>query len=328
MVTKQALLKENALLRKRLFIMTNIRASAFSSVQEKEEAVKEFLERYPEFTFYEVCPVIKLNKGTYFHYINDKVPKKQNIIKDETLLPEIKRIFVDSGGVYGHRKILAVLRQEGFKTSEAKISSLMKKLGLQAPKGKKARKAPEPGKNVFLHNFLGRNFVQSAPNKAWVSDFMEIRIGGAKFYLCVILDLFARFVVGWRVAPKRSASLALGTFKDAFESRGEPSGLLFHSDQGAEYTSYEFRSTLRALGIKQSFSNPGVPYDNAVMESFYSVLRREEINRNSPEYGNYKGVKEHLARYFEFYNHRRVHKALGYRTPNAVEIEFFEAKKG
>ncbi len=99
---------------------------------------------------------------------------------------------------------------------------------------------------------------------------------------------------------------------------------MFHSDQGAEFTSYEFKSTLRVLGVTQSFSNPENPYDNAVIESFFSSFKREEIYRN--DYENYAGLKESIAKYMYFYNEKRPHKTLKYKTPNQYEIDYLQSK--
>lgn len=131
------------------------------------------------------------------------------------------------------------------------------------------------------------------------------------------MDLFSRRVVGWRVSLKSDANLAVLTFKDAYTSRGEPKLELFHSDQGSQYTSFEFRSTLRALNVKQSFSNPGTPHDNAVMESFYSIIKREEIYRR--QYKDYDDIKNSINEYIVFYNDRRSHKTLGYLSPTQYE---------
>src|SRR5574344_1388481 len=319
MIKKQKLINELNQFKRKIFIWETIGIGMNATVQEKELAVQSFLTSNKDYNFYEVCKTIHLNKGTYFHYINDKVEKKSNIIKDELLKPEIKSIFEESWHRYGHKKISVVLRSKGYVISEAKISRLMKELDLKVAINKQLRKAPEPGNNIFLHSLLGRRFIQQEPNAVWVSGILELNIHSSTFYLCALMDLFSRMIVAWRVAPKRSSHLALPTFKDAFENRNEPKDLLVNSDQGAEYTSYNFISTLRMLKVKQSFSNPGTPYDNAVMESFYSILRREEIHLHQPDYSDYDTLKKYMDEYMNFYNNKRIHKTLGYLTP--VEYE-------
>ena len=312
-------------LNKLIFIYQNINASVFSSIQEKEAAVKLFLEKYSDYTFYEVCRAIQLNKGTYYNFIHNKVERKQNLIIDDKLKIEIKKIYEETQGRIGTLKIKIELEKRGFKTSKQKVSKLLKDLGLKIVFAKHKRKAPESNKNVFYHNLLRRQFFQNKPNKVWISDFTEIKVEGARFYLCVIMDLFSRKIVGWRVSLKCDANLAVLTFKDAYTSRGEPKLELFHSDQGSQYTSFEFRSTLRALNIKQSFSNPGTPHDNAVMESFYSIIKREEIYRK--QYKDYDDIKNSINEYIVFYNDRRSHKTLGYISPTQYEDSYNPSKR-
>ena len=172
-------------------------------------------------------------------------------------------------------------------------------------------------KNIFRNNLLKKQFFQDKPNKVWVSDFTEIKINRARFYLCVIFDLFSRKVVAHRLSIRLNSNLALLTFKDAYQNRGEPNDLLFHSDQGSQYTSIEFSNTLKALKIKQSFSNPGNPYDNAVMESFFATLKREKVHRK--KYKDYGDLKESINKYIVFYNNVRPNKSLNYLTLTKFE---------
>lgn len=274
---------------------------------------------------YEVCRAINLNKGTYYNFIHNKVEKKQNIINDEILSKEIRKIFNETQGKVGKQKILVILQSRGYKTSKKKVSDLMNKMGLIVIFAKRYRRKVTPTTTrKYYKNKLNRNFTQTEPNKVWVSDFTEIKLAGAKFSLCVILDLFSRKVIAYRLSPKKDKYFAINTFKDAYVSRGEPKNLMFHSDQGAEFTSFEFKSTLRTLGVIQSFSKPGNPYDNAVMESFFSIIKREEIYRN--EYKDYGDLKESINRYIIFYNDKRPHKTLNYLTPNQYEFEYLQSK--
>ena len=194
----------------------------------------------------------------------------------------------------------------------------MKKMDLKIKNKKPNRRDKDTTpKNIFHNNLLKRHFFQNKPNKVWVSDFTEIKIGEAKFYLCAILDLFSRKIVAYRVSIKLDSSLCLLTFKDAYQSRGEPKDLLFHSDRGSQYTSLAFMDTLKALGVRQSFSDVGNPYDNAVMESFFATFKREEVHRK--KYKDYDDLKASIDKYMVFYNDVRPHKSLNYLTPTKFE---------
>ena len=171
----------------------------------------------------------------------------------------------------------------------------MKELELVVTYAKRRSTKPSQPKKTFIKNLLKRHFIQEVHNKVWVSDFTEIKIQGVPYYLCVILDLFSRKVVADRVNYQKNANLIINTFKDAFILRNEPNDLLFYSDQGGEFTSHKFQSLLRTLHVKQSVSMPGVQYDNAVMECFYSIIKREEIHKRN--YQDFDELKKHLRLY-------------------------------
>ena len=162
------------------------------------------------------------------------------------------------------------------------------------------RKGPSIDWQSSDANLLARQFSQPAPNVAWVSDITEFKTDAGTYYLCAILDLFSRRVIGARVSPHKDTSLVLSTFRDEFEARKHPPNLLFHSDRGSQYTAHEFRNLLRNCGVKQSFSAPGVPYDNAPMESFFASLKVEETHRFC--YAGMSDLTASLRDYIAFYN--------------------------
>lgn len=310
--------KEITKLKRAIYIWENIGIGMNSTTKEKEIATKQFLDKNSDYNFYQVCDVIGLNKGTYYHFINDKNNKTQYEINDEKLSIEIRNIYAETEGRIGSNKIKIILDSRNVKASLQKVRKLMKKMNLKVVMKKPNRRDKDTTpKNIFRNNLLKKQFFQDKPNKVWVSDFTEIKINRAKFYLCVILDLFSRRVVAYRLSIRLNSNLALLTFKDAYQNRGELNDLLFHSDQGAQYTSIEFMNTLKALKIKQSFSNPGNPYDNAVIESFFATLKREEVHRK--KYKDYDDLKESISKYIIFYNNVRPHKSLNYLTPTKFE---------
>ena len=140
-------------------------------------------------------------------------------------------------------------------------------------------------------------------------------------YVCIVIDLFSRRVLAHRTASEISSKIVWDTFEEAFERRKKPKGLTFHSDQGTQYTDYCFRSKLRELEVKQSFSNPGSPLDNAVAESFFACMKREELSHHS--YNTIKELDQAVSEYIEFYNSVRIHQRLGNITPIQAEKEFY-----
>ena len=160
------------------------------------------------------------------------------------------------------------------------------------------------------------------PNKVWCGDVTQVNINKNKFYICVILDLFSRKVISYKVSCKNNNSLTINTFKDAFEKRGRPSDLTFHSDQGANFTSNEYRGLLYVLKVKQSFSKRGTPYDNAAMESFFSNMKQDDLNSREFEY--FEELEPAVKEYIEYYNNFRPHRTLDNKTPNQFEEEYYK----
>lgn len=173
-------------------------------------------------------------------------------------------------------------------------------------------------------NVLQRQFQTDAPNRAWVSDVTCFKINGRYLYVCAILDLFSRKIIAHRISPRNSTYLITSTFRQAFQRRNAPQSLIFHSDQGAQYTSKTFRKLLRMNKVVQSFSKSGQPHDNAIMESFFASMKREELYRT-----HYKSEQQFIKSvdtYIEFYNTRRPHSTLNYKTPDLFE-KIYEDKK-
>lgn len=176
--------------------------------------------------------------------------------------------------------------------------------------------------NGECKNILSQNFNQSAPNKVWVSDFTYIKAAGRFYYLCVILDLFSRKVIAYKLSNKIDTKLAIDTVNLAVAARAKSKGIIFHTDRGSQYTATEFRKHLDNLNMIQSFSAKGHPYDNAVIECFFKYLKKEEINRKS--YNSFNELYLAVFQYiYGFYNSVRPHSHNNGLTPNQAELNFF-----
>ena len=149
-------------------------------------------------------------------------------------------------------------------------------------------------------NVLQQNFTVKQPNEVWVSDVTYFNHNGLVYYLCVIMDLFSRKIIAHKISKKHSTQLITKTFKAAYQLRTPQPGLIFHSDRGAPYTSYAFRELLYKNQIKQSLSRSGKPHDNAVSESFFSSLKREELYRR--KYRSERELYRYIDEYIDFYN--------------------------
>lgn len=174
-------------------------------------------------------------------------------------------------------------------------------------------------------NRLNQQFNVSNPDDVWVSDVTYFRLNGKNFYICAIIDLYARKVVAYKIGTKNSTQLVKSTFKTAYELRRPDNSLIFHTDRGSNYRSKSFCDYVKSLEVTQSFSRAYLPYDNSVMESFFSSLKREELYRT--KYRSEKELRTDVDKYMNFYNEKRPHAKNGYKTPAKKEAEYYERQK-
>ena len=163
---------------------------------------------------------------------------------------------------------------------------------------------------------LERQFTADHPNQIWVSDITYFKVNDHWVYLCIILNLFSRQIVGYRVSRNANTNLVTSTFRAAFRERGNPGGLTFHSDRGKQYTSATFTALLQKCEVKQSFSATARPHDNAVAEAFFASFKKEAYRR---EYTSEQSCRKSVEQYIRFYNALRPHQTLKYKTPQAFE---------
>ena len=166
---------------------------------------------------------------------------------------------------------------------------------------------------------LNRNFFLKDPNLVWVSDITYLNAGGKWYHLCIIMDLFSRKVISWKLSAKANAELVMETFRKAYEKRGAPCGLMFHSDRGSQYTSFSFRQLPDSLNVVQSFSKKGCPFDNACCECFFKYLKKEETNRRI--YHSFKELQLSVFEYIDgYYNAKRPHGGSAAHTKRSRNL--------
>ncbi|RDX01173.1 integrase [Listeria kieliensis] len=236
-------------------------------------------------------------------------------------------IYTSSQKRIGAAKIRRIfLRDYGISISIGRVYRLMKSMNL--PKMSTAKPVFKKSKNkvpLIRPNHLNQAFNPPAPNQVWTSDFSYIPIGQRTFaYLCVILDLFSRKVITWTVGASIDTNLAITTLNKALRARILTDSVLFHTDQGSQYTSFEFRKFLDNHPVVHSLSKPGYPWDNAVTEAFFKYMKKEELNRR--QFCSIEEVRLACFTYIEgFYNTKRPHGTLEMLTPNEKEALYFES---
>lgn len=280
------------------------------------------------YSVHALCRALEVRRSTFYHYTLRR--PEQTVFQRDTvrLKPAIAEIFNDSKGRFGSRMIRVKLMERGYTASQVRVAALMKELDLVCNAQKKTlpeyRRVYQYCGHAFAVNKLKRQFTQTAPNLVWVSDLTYLRTREAVYYLCVILDLFSRKVISYILSDSKAPKIVTNCFQRAYEKRRPVEGLMFHSDQGAEYYSGELRDLLNEHGIVQSFSNVGTPYDNAVVESFFGSMKREQIYQNV--YTSRETLMDAVDEYIHFYNHERPHQRLGMLTPDQTEEAYFASK--
>ena len=292
-----------------------------ATIREKVEEVKRLQD---QFSVHTLCRVLKLSKATFYRACLDRKEKTQYEKNDDTLRPIIQTEFFDSGERFGAAMIKVKLNERGIKISKEHIRRLMKEMELVCKQNRARCFNSTHRKYKYRRNRLQRNFTQDAPNKFWVSDITYARVGDEFYAVCAVIDLFSRKVLSFGISPEMDTDLVKKTFLRAFERRNHPEGLTFHSDQGTQYTAFEFRKILREYGVRQSLSNPGTPHDNAVAEAFFSILKREELSHNW--YNSAEELKNTVRDYVDFFNSKRPHRKLKLQTPDHFEQEYWEVQ--
>jgi putative transposase len=264
-----------------------------------------------------MCRVFDLHPSGYYAWLES--PMSVRAKDNERMLGLVKQRWLESGGIYGYRKVTRDLRDLGEHCGKHRIERLMRLEGLRAQVGYGRRPRVRGGEPaVVAGNQLDRQFNPSQANQAWVTDITYIRTHEGWLYLSVVIDLFSRQVVGWAMQSSMHVDLVLQALMMAVWRRKPPRGLLIHSDQGSQFTSHEWQEFLKAHGLECSMSRRGNCHDNAVAESFFQLLKRERIRRKI--YATRDDARADVFNYIEmFYNTRRQHSHNGGLSPVVFE---------
>ncbi|WP_338213697.1 IS3 family transposase [Halopseudomonas aestusnigri] len=264
-----------------------------------------------------LCLTLKVHASGYYAWLAE--PKSARAKDDQRLLGLIKHSWLESGGVYGYRKIHDDLRELGEACGKHRVARLMRLEGLRSQTGYRRRPGRYGGKPPAASpNHLERRFKVTEPNKVWVTDITYIRTYEGWLYLAVVLDLFSRQVIGWSMKPQMTSDLAIDALLMAVWRRKPKQEVMIHSDQGSQFSSGDWQSFLKANNLLGSMSRRGNCHDNAVAESFFQLLKRERIRRKI--YSTRQDARADVFDYIEmFYNPKRRHGFNNQLSP--VEFE-------
>jgi putative transposase len=264
-----------------------------------------------------MCRVLGVSESGYYAWL--KRPKSETEKRREELTAEIKKIFLESGKRYGYPKITRKLHQKGYDVCEKTVYRIMKEEGLKSIITKKYKKTTDSNHSYKLFpNLLNRNFTVDKPGKAWVTDITYIWTGQGWLYLASVLDLYSRKIIGWDIQPTMSKQLTLTALKRALNYRKPEKGAIHHSDRGSQYAATEYQGLVKESRMRPSMSRKGNCYDNACIESFHGIIKRELVYPSV-----FKTREEARIKIFDyivnFYNAERIHSANGYVSPSERE---------
>ncbi|QQY79457.1 IS3 family transposase [Keratinibaculum paraultunense] len=266
-----------------------------------------------------MCKVLDYPRSTYYDKQKEKPENKWKKV-NKKLQEDILEIYNESNKVYGAPKIREKLKEKGYKNISIKrVQRHMKKLGIRSIVVKKYR--PNSTKKVYEEgeNLLNRDFSTTKINEKWVADITYIHTQKDGWtYLASILDLHTQKIVGYSFSKTMDTSLVLRALDNAITTQRPSKGLIIHSDRGSQYTSKEYRKAVETKEFRLSYSAKGCPYDNACIESFHAVLKKECVYLNT--FIDYNHARFVLFQYIEgFYNRKRIHSSINYMTPDAYE---------
>jgi len=267
--------------------------------------------------------VLGVTRQGYYAYVTR--PPSSRVEADAALCREAKQVFEDFESRYGSPRVHRELCNRGLRVGKRRVERALRGMGLSAARRRRSyRTSVRDLSHPVAPNLLARDFDAQRPDERWVTDITYVWTQAGWVYLAAILDLYSRAVVGWAVDTSLTARLALRALEAAVTRRRPGAGLLHHSDRGCQYTGQDYRAALAAQGVTVSMSRKGNCWDNAVAESFFATLKTELIHRRS--WRDIDDVRRNAFEYIEvFYNRRRMHSALGYKTPAVVEEEYAAA---
>ncbi|HCS7476164.1 TPA: IS3 family transposase [Escherichia albertii] len=270
-----------------------------------------------------VCSELHIAPSTYYHCQQQRhhpYKRSARAQRDDWLKKEILRVYDGNHQVYGVRKVWRQLLREGIRVARCTVARLMAVMGLAGVlRGKKVRTTVSR-KAVAAGDRVNRQFVAERPDQLWVADFTYVSTWQGVVYVAFIIDVFAGYIVGWRVSSSMETTFVLDALEQALWAR-RPSGTVHHSDKGSQYVSLAYTQRLKEAGLLASTGSTGDSYDNAMAESINGLYKAEVIHRKS--WKNRTEVELATLTWVDWYNNRRLLERLGYIPPAEAEKAYY-----
>lgn len=275
-----------------------------------------------------ICTVLPIAPSTYHKHVAqrlDPLRLSARARRDVALKPEIARVFAENFAVYGVRKVWRQMNREGFAIARCTVERLMRDMGLAGViRGKPVRTTISDKAAPCPLDHVNRQFHAPAPNRLWVSDFTYVSTWGGFVYVAFVIDVYARYIVGWRVSRTAHASFVLDALEQALHDRRpvHRGGLVHHSDRGSQYVSIKYTERLAEAGIEPSVGSVGDSYDNALAETINGLYKAEVIHRRGP-WRNFEAVEFATLEWVDWFNHRRLLEPIGNIPPAEAEQRYY-----
>jgi len=279
-----------------------------------------------------ICRVLPIAPSTYHAHAArqaDRSKLSDRARRDAELRPEIQRVWDENFQVYGVRKVWRQLRREGIEVARCTVARLMGALGLAGAVRGKAMKTTRPDPTAPCpEDRVNRVFQAPRPNALWLADFTYVATWAGFVYVALVIDAFARRIVGWRASHSMQAQFVLDALEQALYQRRPPqdAGLVHHSDRGAQYVSIKYTERLAEAGIEPSVGSVGDSYDNALAETINGLYKAEVIHRRGP-WRNFEAVEFATLEWVDWFNNRRLLEPIGNMPPAEAEARYYAQSK-
>jgi putative transposase len=261
-----------------------------------------------------MCQLGHVGCAGFYRSLQERAPREEDL----EVQSAIQQIALEHRRRYGYRRVTAELRRWGMLVNHKRVWRIMREDNLLAVQPRQFVTTTDSSHALEIYLNLARRMMLTGIDQLWVADITYVRLRAEFVYLAVILDGFSRKVVGWKLDRTLASRLATEALEQAIAARLPLPGLVHHSDRGVQYASAEYVAILKQHEMVSSMSRPANPYDNASCESFIKTLKREEVYAN--EYENLDDLRDHIEEFIErYYNQKRLHSALGYRSPAEFE---------
>jgi len=275
-----------------------------------------------------ICAQLPIAPSQYYeHKAREADPTRLplRLQRDRVLMPQIRRVYDENFGVYGARKVWRQLGRENFVIARCTVERLMRSRGLQgAVRGRKCRTTIPDDRAERPLDRVNRQFQASRPNQLWVADFTYVATWAGFVYVAFVVDVFARRIIGWRVARSMHAELVLDALEQALWSRSGIKGVVHHSDRGSQYLSIRYSERLAEAGAQPSVGSVGDSYDNALAETIIGLYKTEVIHRRGP-WRHLDAVEFATLEWVHWFNHHRLLEPIGNIPPAELEASYYHS---